>query len=87
MAKAKKPGVGHNSAPPVGQIKSFIERIERLMEERQTFTDDIRDAYTEAKAHGFDVKALRLVIRRRKMEADERAELDSNVELYEGIFG
>ena len=74
---------GHNSAEAV---KSYLDRIERLEEEKSGLADDIRDVFAEAKSNGFDTKALRVVIRRRKMDAAKRQELDSMVELYEGVF-
>ena len=54
------------------QLKAFVERIERLEEEKKTISDDIRDVYAESKGNGFDVKALRAVIRLRKQDAQER---------------
>ena len=54
------------------QLKSIIERIERLEEEKKTISDDIRDVYAEAKGNGFDVKALRTIVRMRKQDANER---------------
>jgi uncharacterized protein (UPF0335 family) len=59
-------------APCKDQLKSIVERIERLDEERKTISDDIRDVYSEAKGNGFDVKALRTIVRLRKQD-DERA--------------
>ena len=56
------------------QLKAFVERIERLEEEKKTISDDIRDVYAESKGNGFDVKALRAVIRLRKQDAQERQE-------------
>ena len=56
------------------QLKAFVERIERLEEEKKTIADDIRDVYAESKANGFDVKALRAVVRLRKQDANERQE-------------
>ncbi len=55
-------------------LKAFVERIERLEEEKKTIADDIRDVYAEAKGTGFDVKALRTIVRLRKQDADERRE-------------
>ena len=55
-------------------LKAFVERVERLEEEKKTISDDIRDVYAEAKSSGFDVKALRAVVRLRKQDADERKE-------------
>ena len=55
------------------QLKAFVERIERLEEEKKTISDDIRDVYAESKGNGFDVKALRAVIRLRKQEPTRSA--------------
>ena len=54
------------------QLKAVIERIERLEEEKKATSDDIRDVYAEAKGNGFDVKALRTIVRMRKQDANER---------------
>ena len=56
------------------QLKSFIERIERLEEEKKAIADDIKDVFAEAKANGFDVKALRTILKIRKEDVDERKE-------------
>lgn len=64
------------------QLRAFVERIERLDEERKTIADDIRDVYAEAKGTGFDVKALRTIIRLRKMDTDERKESEAILETY-----
>lgn len=69
-----------------GQLKSLIERIERLEEEKKGIADDIRDVFAEAKGVGFDVKALRQVLKLRKMERAERQELESLVDLYLGAI-
>jgi len=69
------------------QLRSIIERIERLEEERQTFSDDIRDVYAEAKGNGYDVKALRTVVRMRKQDAGERAEQETILETYMQALG
>lgn len=68
-------------------LKAFIERIERLEEEKKTLADDIKDVYGEAKATGFDVKALRAIIRLRKQDADERREHESILETYMHALG
>jgi uncharacterized protein (UPF0335 family) len=54
------------------QLKAIVERIERLEEEKKALSDDIRDVYAEAKGNGFDTKALRTIVRMRKMDSDER---------------
>lgn len=65
-----------------GQLKAIIERIEKLEEENQAISDDIKDVYGEAKGNGFDVKALRTIIRMRKQDADERQEQETVLETY-----
>lgn len=64
------------------QLRSFIERIERLEEEKKSIADDIRDVYSESKAMGFDPKILRKVIALRKMDSDERAEQEMMLDTY-----
>ena len=59
-------GPGHNSQDPL--LKGFVERIERLEEEKKALSDDIRDVFAEAKGNGFDVKALRQVIKHLRVE-------------------
>ena len=69
------------------QLKAFVERIERLEEEKKTIADDIRDVYAESKANGFDVKALRSIVRLRKQEATERQEQQAILETYMHALG
>jgi len=69
------------------QLKSIIERIERLEEEKKAISDDIRDVFGEAKVNGFDLKALRAIVRLRKMEASEREEQDAILETYMHALG
>ena len=69
------------------QLKAIIERIERLEEEKKTISDDIRDVYGEAKGTGFDVKALRTIVRLRKQDADERREEETILETYMHALG
>lgn len=69
------------------QLKSIIERIERLEEERKSISDDIRDVYAEAKGNGYDVKALRHIVRLRKQDAGERAEQETILETYMQALG
>src|SRR3954468_5101348 len=69
------------------QLKAFVERIERLEEEKKTISDDIRDVYAESKGNGFDVKALRAVVRLRKMETTERNEQQLILETYMNALG
>ena len=69
------------------QLKAFIERVERLEEEKKTISDDIRDVYAEAKGNGYDVKALRTIIRLRKQDKDERREQEAILETYMHALG
>jgi uncharacterized protein (UPF0335 family) len=69
------------------QLRAVVERVERMEEEKKAISDDIKDIYAEAKAHGFDVKALRTVIRLRKMDQEQRAEHDAIVETYLSALG
>jgi uncharacterized protein (UPF0335 family) len=69
------------------QLKAFIERVERLEEEKKTISDDIKDVYAEAKGSGFDVKALRAIVRLRKQDADERREQEAILETYMHALG
>jgi len=70
-----------------GQLRAFIERIERLEEEKQTIADDIKDVFAEAKGTGFDTKALRTIIRMRKKDAAERQEEEAILDLYKAALG
>jgi uncharacterized protein (UPF0335 family) len=69
------------------QLKSIIERIERLEEEKRATQDDIKDVYAEAKGNGFDVKALRQIVRLRKQDADERREAEAILDTYLQALG
>jgi uncharacterized protein (UPF0335 family) len=70
-----------------GHLRSFIERIERLEEDKKTIADDIKDVYAEAKGNGFDTKALRTIVRMRKMDSDERREQEEVLETYMHALG
>ena len=69
------------------QLKAFVERVERLEEEKKAIADDIRDVYAEAKGNGFDIKTLRVVVRLRKQDADERKEHEAILETYMHALG
>jgi uncharacterized protein (UPF0335 family) len=69
------------------QLKAIIERIERLEEEKKAISDDVRDVYAEAKGNGFDVKALRAIVRLRKQDVDERKEQETILETYMHALG
>jgi uncharacterized protein (UPF0335 family) len=68
-------------------LKAFVERVERLEEEKKTIADDIKDVYAEAKGNGFDVKALRQVVRLRKQDVDERKEQEAILDTYLQALG
>jgi uncharacterized protein (UPF0335 family) len=69
------------------QLKAFVERVERLEEEKKAIADDIRDVYAEAKGNGFDIKALRTIVRLRKMETTERQEQQAILDTYMHALG
>ena len=70
-----------------GQLQSIVERIERLEEEKKSIADDIRDVYAESKGNGFDVKALRAIVRLRKQDPNQRAEEETILETYMHALG
>ncbi|WP_434619252.1 DUF2312 domain-containing protein [Azospirillum sp. B2RO_4] len=88
-------GMGHNSGSAgcdVGgiaadRLKSFVERIERLEEEKKGLQDDIKEVYAEAKGTGFDTKIIRQIIRLRKMDKADRQEQEAILELYKEALG
>ncbi len=69
------------------RLKSFVERIERLEEEKKALADDIKEVFAEAKSAGFDVKILRQVIRLRKMDANDRNEMEEVLAIYMRALG
>lgn len=69
------------------QLKSIIERVERLEEEKKAIGDDIKDVYAEAKANGFDTKVLRKIVSLRKQDRDQRMEEEAILELYKQALG
>lgn len=87
--------IGHNSEGADSavtkfskdRLKSIIERIERLEEEKKVISDDIRDVYAESKGNGYDVKALRTIVRMRKQDANDRAEQEAILETYLQAMG
>ena len=70
-----------------GQLRAFVERIERLEEDKKAIADDIKDVYAEAKGTGFDIKALRTIGRLRKKDQAEREEEESILDLYKAALG
>jgi len=89
MAEAALKEEANTAATKFGkdQLKAFVERVERLEEEKKALSDDIRDVYSEAKANGFDVKALRTVVRLRKQDVEERKEQEAILETYLQALG
>ncbi|WP_259780565.1 DUF2312 domain-containing protein [Aestuariispira ectoiniformans] len=69
------------------RLRSFIERIERLEEEKKAIADDIKEVFAEAKGEGYDVKALRAVLKYRKQDPAERSELEALVDTYLSALG
>jgi uncharacterized protein (UPF0335 family) len=69
------------------QLKSIIERIEKLEEEKKAIADDIKEVFAEAKANGYDVKTLRQVLRIRKQDNAERQEQEALLDLYLHALG
>jgi uncharacterized protein (UPF0335 family) len=86
--------MGHNSGGDdevqgvaAAQLRSIVERIERLEDEKKAIADDIKDVYGEAKANGYDTKALRKIVGLRKQDANEREEQEAILELYKNALG
>ncbi len=70
-----------------GHLRAFVERIERLEEEKKALADDIKDVYAEAKGNGFDVKVIRKVVSIRKQDRDKRIEEETILDLYLAALG
>jgi len=85
MSAAKDEQTAHRFAKE--QLKAFVERVERLEEDKKAATDDIKEVYAEAKGNGFDVKTLRTIVRLRKMDMNERKEGDAILETYMHALG
>lgn len=82
--------IGHNSGVHVlarDELRSFVERIERLTEEKQAIAGDITDVYGEAKGRGYDTRTIKAVIARRKKDAKELAEQEAMLETYLHALG
>jgi len=84
-AAAKDDQAAHRFAKD--HLKAFVERVERLEEEKKAIADDVRDVYAEAKSNGFDVKALRTVVKLRKQDVNERKEQEAILETYLHALG
>lgn len=92
-----RPPKTHNNPPDeitetsqtvaTGQLRAFIERVENLETEKKAIADDIKEVYAEMKGTGFDTKAVRTLIRLRKMDAAERQEAEAILDLYKAAMG
>ena len=84
-------GIGHNSAVVGGiaadQLRSIIERIEKLEEEKAGIASDIKDVFAEAKGNGYDPKTLRKILQLRKQDAAERDEAEHLLDVYKRALG
>lgn len=69
------------------QLRSYIERIERIEEEKAALTADVREIYAEAKGNGFEAKIMRQIVRLRKLDTDDRSELEALLDLYKQALG
>jgi uncharacterized protein (UPF0335 family) len=75
------------STVAAGQLRAFVERIERLEEDKKTVAEDIKEVYAELKGTGFDTKAVRTIIRLRKKDQAERQEEETILDLYMNALG
>jgi uncharacterized protein (UPF0335 family) len=86
-AATKDPVVTGSEEVNAGHLRAFIERIERLEEEKKALSDDIKDVYSEAKGNGFDVKIMRKIISIRKQDREKRREEEEILDLYLAALG
>jgi uncharacterized protein (UPF0335 family) len=87
MAKKEyEPTIGDNSVNS-GHLKAFIERIERLEEEKSAIAGDVKDVYAEAKGSGFDTKTMRKIVKIRAMDRDKWRESEEQLDLYLSALG
>jgi len=84
---SEDPVAKSSGAVDASHLRAFVERIERLEEEKKALGDDIRDVYAEAKGNGFDVKVIRKVVSIRKQDRDKRREEEEILELYLAALG
>lgn len=91
-SKPELPGIGHNAGDDdVGGVTgkrliAYLERIERLEEEKSALAEDVKEVYGEAKGFGFDTKTMRKIVRLRKMDLEKRREEDELLELYKAAI-
>jgi uncharacterized protein (UPF0335 family) len=79
--------MSEEATPSDQQLRLFIERIERMEEEKKGVADDIRDTYNEAKAMGYDPKIMRQIVRLRKLPVNERMEMEAILDTYKSALG
>jgi uncharacterized protein (UPF0335 family) len=84
---AKDPVVTGSEEVNAGHLRAFIERVERLEEEKKALSDDIKDVYAEAKGNGFDVKIMRKIVSIRKQDREKRREEEEILGLYMAALG
>ena len=84
---APPPAADSKTSFAQGQLRSLVERIERLEEEKKAIAGDIKEVFAEAKGHGFDTKILRKVVALRKKDANERQEEEAILDLYLAALG
>lgn len=89
MGSTKPAGKGHNrvGGVAVDQLKSVIARVEKLEEEKSAIVADIRDVFAEAKGNGFDVKAIRAILKLRKLDAQDAEEQETIFDTYRRALG
>ena len=77
----------NTSSVNAGQLRAFIERIEKLEEEKRAIADDIKDVYAEAKGNGYDNKILRKIVSMRRLDSEKRKEEESVLDVYLAALG
>ena len=87
QSREKDPVVTGTEEVNAGHLRAFIERIERLEEEKKALSDDIKDVYAEAKGNGFDAKIMRKIVSIRKQDREKRREEEEILDLYLAALG
>ena len=87
MAKAKNPMETGSDEINSGHLRAFIERVERLNEEKKALSEDIKEVFAEAKGNGFDPKIIRKIVSIRKQDPDKRVEEETLLDLYMAALG
>jgi uncharacterized protein (UPF0335 family) len=80
--RREQPAEKASAGVAAAELKQFVERIERLEEEKKAIADDVRDVYAEMKGRGFETKAVRQIIKIRKQDHSERKELEAILDVY-----